>query len=97
LPYYPFDLNTENNSVFKEKIQIIMNSFYYGFTFLVIIYSIREKEIFDLIIIGNSNKLIADSLNISVNTVKFHVKNIYEKLHIKSRKEAIKLEKSINL
>lgn len=58
--------------------------------------SIREKEIFDLIIIGNSNKLIADSLNISVNTVKFHVKNIYEKLHIKSRKEAITLQKSFN-
>ena len=58
--------------------------------------SSREKEIFDLIITGNSNKLIADSLNISVNTVKFHVKNIYEKLHIKSRKEAITLEKSFN-
>ena len=37
--YFPFDLSTENDSVFREKVQIIMNSFYYGFTFLVIIYS----------------------------------------------------------
>ena len=56
--------------------------------------SLREKEIFDLIVSGNSNKEIANTLNISINTVKFHVKNIYEKLHISSRKEAVILEKS---
>lgn len=51
--------------------------------------SIREKEVFDLIIIGKSNKEISDELNISVNTVKFHLKNVYEKLNIKNRKEAL--------
>ncbi|PQJ81802.1 response regulator transcription factor [Polaribacter glomeratus] len=54
--------------------------------------SIREREIFELITLANSNKIIANTLNISVNTVKFHVKNIYEKLDIKSRKEAIILD-----
>ena len=54
--------------------------------------SYREKGIFNLIIAGNSNKEIASILSISVNTVKFHVKNIYEKLNIKSRKEAITIE-----
>jgi two-component system, sensor histidine kinase LadS len=53
--------------------------------------SLREREIFDLIILGKSNKEIAETLNISVNTVKFHVKNIYEKLQIKNRKEAYNL------
>ncbi len=53
--------------------------------------SIREKEIFDLIVLGKSNKIIADDLNISINTVKFHVKNIYGKLNIKSRKEVLKI------
>ncbi|WP_298777831.1 LuxR C-terminal-related transcriptional regulator [uncultured Polaribacter sp.] len=51
----------------------------------------REREIFDLLVLGKSNKEIADELNISINTVKFHVKNIYEKLNIKSRKEVLNL------
>lgn len=50
--------------------------------------SIREREIFKLVTEGYTNKQIAGELNISVNTVKFHIKNIYEKLKIKSRKEA---------
>tara|TARA_R110002126_G_scaffold224174_3_gene369119 strand:+ start:4898 stop:6148 length:1251 start_codon:yes stop_codon:yes gene_type:complete len=53
--------------------------------------SMRERDIFNLIIQGKTNKEIADELNISINTVKFHLKNIYEKLHIKSRKEAYNL------
>ena len=51
--------------------------------------SIREIEIFEHILLGKSNKEIANEVNISINTVKFHVKNIYGKLNIKSRKEAI--------
>lgn len=57
--------------------------------------SIREKEIFDLIVLGKPNKEIANTLNVSINTVKFHIKNIYDKLHIRSRKEAISLDKSL--
>ena len=36
--------------------------------------SSREREVFNLIAIGKSNKEIANDVNISVNTVKFHVK-----------------------
>ncbi|WP_439128272.1 LuxR C-terminal-related transcriptional regulator [Polaribacter sp.] len=56
--------------------------------------SIREYEIFNLILRSKSNKEIANELNISVNTVKFHIKNIYEKLNIKSRKEALVIAKN---
>ena len=53
--------------------------------------SIREHEIFLLIVAANSNKEIAQQLNISVNTVKYHIKNVYEKLQVKSRKEVLSI------
>lgn len=56
--------------------------------------SIREREIFDLIVVGKSNKEIALEVNVSINTVKFHVKNIYGKLNIKSRKEVLTIDKN---
>ncbi len=49
--------------------------------------SSREREIFNLLALLKTNKEIANELNVSINTVKFHIKNIYEKLEIKSRKE----------
>ncbi|WP_452223092.1 LuxR C-terminal-related transcriptional regulator [Lacinutrix chionoecetis] len=49
--------------------------------------SFRETEILQLISVGKTNKEIALELHISENTVKYHVKNIYTKLNIKSRKE----------
>lgn len=54
--------------------------------------SFRERQIFDLVVAGKTNKEIASKLNISVNTVKFHLKNVYEKLNIKNRKEVLRLE-----
>ena len=59
------------------------------------VLSFREREIFNLIVSSKSNKEIAAEVNISVNTVKFHVKNIYGKLNIKSRKEVLTLKKVI--
>ncbi|MFT5892847.1 MAG: DNA-binding CsgD family transcriptional regulator [Dokdonia sp.] len=51
--------------------------------------SVQERKIFDLIKAGHSNKQISEQHNIGVSTVKSHVSNIYAKLHIKSRKEAM--------
>lgn len=45
----------------------------------------REKEIAILISKGESNKMIANDLSISSNTVKLHIRSIFEKLGIKSR------------
>ncbi len=46
--------------------------------------SLREKEVLQLVALGNSNKEIAEKLFISIHTVISHRKNITEKLGIKS-------------
>ncbi len=51
--------------------------------------SSREKEILKLLAEGYRNKEIAEKLFITHYTVKSHIYNIYEKLHVKSRIEAI--------
>ncbi|HRP57809.1 response regulator transcription factor [Agriterribacter sp.] len=54
----------------------------------------REKEILQLLSKGNSFKLIAAELFISLDTVRTHIKHIYDKLHVRSQGEAI--SKAIN-
>jgi len=48
----------------------------------------REGEVLQLVAQGASNKKIADSLFISENTVKTHLRNIMEKLHLVNRSQA---------
>jgi DNA-binding NarL/FixJ family response regulator len=48
----------------------------------------RETEILELLCEGLANKEIADRLDISVETVRVHLKHVYEKLHVRSRTEA---------
>ena len=47
----------------------------------------QEQKVFELMHEKSSNKIIADSLFISVSTVKTHINNIYSKLNSSSRKE----------
>jgi len=49
----------------------------------------REKEILESLVEGNSYKMIAASLNISLETVKTHIKKVYEKLQVNSQIEAV--------
>jgi DNA-binding NarL/FixJ family response regulator len=51
----------------------------------------RETEILHALSEGMSNKEISSKLFISVETVKSHVKNIYKKLDVKNRVEAVRL------
>lgn len=49
----------------------------------------REIEVLEALIEGHSYKAIAEKLFVSVHTVRFHLHNIYEKLHVTSRAEAV--------
>ncbi len=53
------------------------------------VLSPRESEILRLLARGYSYKEIADSLGISIATVNTHIHRIYEKLHVRSRGEAV--------
>ncbi|MEI6467444.1 MAG: response regulator transcription factor [Verrucomicrobiota bacterium] len=49
----------------------------------------REREILDLLVKGLILKEVADQLGISLETVRTHVTHIYQKLHVRSRTEAV--------
>lgn len=49
----------------------------------------REREILDALCQGCSNQDIASRLSLSIETVRWHLKKIYEKLHVSSRTEAM--------
>lgn len=48
----------------------------------------REKQVLSLVAEGATNRDIASRLNVSENTIKFHLKNILEKLHLRNRAQA---------
>jgi DNA-binding CsgD family transcriptional regulator len=53
-------------------------------------FSSREKDVIELLLQAKSNKQIALALGISVSTVEFHLKNIFAKLGVESRVEAVR-------
>lgn len=53
------------------------------------ILSPREADVMRHVLSGRTNREIADALSISSNTVKFHLKNVFQKLSVSNRGEAI--------
>ena len=51
--------------------------------------SAREREVLDLVVRGLSNKEIVVRLGITIEGVRWHLRNIYEKLHVHSRTEVL--------
>jgi DNA-binding NarL/FixJ family response regulator len=51
--------------------------------------TVREEETLVLLTKGFANKEIADHLGLSIETVRSHLKNIYMKMHVRSRAEAV--------
>ena len=49
----------------------------------------REKAMLAALAKGRTNTELATELGISINTVKFHLRNLYEKLDLKNRSQAI--------
>lgn len=54
--------------------------------------SARQKQVFDLILLGKSNKEIMDELCIELSTLKTHINKIYKILDIKSRHQIRKFK-----
>lgn len=69
--------NNENNNGFEEKFENYN-------------LSKREQEVFTHISNGLTNEEIAEKLFLSKNTIKTHIKNIYAKLDVKNRIQALK-------
>ncbi len=51
----------------------------------------RERRLVEMLAQGLSNKELARELDISLNTVKFHLRNIFDKLSVRSRTQAVAL------
>ena len=53
------------------------------------ILTVREKEVFELLILGKATKEIAKILKISEKTVRNHISNVMQKLGVKGRSSAV--------
>lgn len=51
--------------------------------------TVREHDVLSCLVRGYSYKMAANEMNISIETLRFHVKNIYSKLHVNSKSEAV--------
>lgn len=58
---------------------------------LIKVLTDREKAVLELLSKGLLNKEVADKMSISIATVRTHLRNIYEKLHVNTRVQAINL------
>jgi LuxR family transcriptional regulator, maltose regulon positive regulatory protein len=63
----------------------------------IVMVSDREREILALVALGLTNEEIADSLVVSHNTVKSHIKNLYFKLQAHSRTQAVSIARAAGL
>lgn len=59
--------------------------------------SVRELEVLNEIALGHSNQEIADKLFVSLNTVKSHTNNIYSKLNVRRRTQAIEKARQLKI
>lgn len=57
----------------------------------------KEIQVVQLITAGLSNKQIADQLNVSTETIKSHIKNVYRKLNVSNRVQALQRAKQLNI
>jgi two-component system, NarL family, response regulator LiaR len=57
----------------------------------------RELEVLELMALGNSNTEIAEKLFVSLSTIKTHASNLFEKLNVKRRTQAIEKARLLKL
>ena len=98
-----YKLGIENNSTPWYVWVIIIILFFYslGLSFFYfvrerqpvskseIILTLKEKEVLRLIASGKLNKEIAEELSVETSTIKTHVSNLYKKIGVTKRSEAV--------
>lgn len=93
-------LNRQPNTPFVSKIKSAFAAHHvspHAESSLTESLSDRELDVLSLIANGLSNQAIADSLFISLNTVLYHTKNIYSKLAVRRRTQAVQRARELNL
>jgi DNA-binding NarL/FixJ family response regulator len=85
------DLNNGGSPMSSQIARLVVS------TFQNVVYedpqdalSVREKEVLHWLAQGFRYQEIADKLFISIETVRTHIRNIYEKLHARNRSEALR-------
>ncbi len=53
--------------------------------------SVRQAELLDRLARGRTYKECADEMDVSINTIRLYIRRLYEKLHVRSRHEAVRL------
>lgn len=79
-------MNSEIASIVLSAIRTIHNDKIHSESFKL---TYKEKSILELLSEGKNYKTIGNMLNISEHTVRYHIKHIYEKMHVSSQSEAI--------
>ncbi len=80
-------IHKNNNNEFEQNTQAVV----------ALGLSARELQVLEKLAEGLSNQQIADTLFVSVNTVKTHLKNGFIKLEVNNRVQAINKLKSLNV
>jgi DNA-binding NarL/FixJ family response regulator len=75
----------------RKALQLLMNSKVEKVEKEKTILSDREMDILNCLVSGMNFKAIADKLFISPNTVRTHITNIYKKMHVQSKTQAVML------
>jgi two-component system, NarL family, response regulator LiaR len=85
--------------VVEKEVYITRNENFVPDTSLIsrLELSKRELEILGLLAQGHSNQEIASKLFVSLSTVKTHIQNLFEKLDVKRRMQAVEKAKRLNL
>ncbi|MBT8312832.1 MAG: response regulator transcription factor [Maribacter sp.] len=76
----------EGAAMSRDIVQKVISNFHirsYG------VFSERENEIIDYLCKGATYKVIADKLFVTTSTINFHIQNIYLKLNVNSKSEAL--------
>ena len=84
--------DNDNDSALKDKTDENEHDYYIFHLFCsTYLFTVREQEVFKHLLEDKNNKLISESLYISVGTVKTHVHNIFIKTDVSNRRELLQV------